>query len=431
MSERIAFTKVVADGQAMGYWHDKAVFVPGPLAGEVAEVEITNEKTKSAQGVVERYIEVSEHRSEAVEDHFAACSPWQGVAYDQQLEQKRGMLSEAFARPGLQLPIDDVIGADKPLGYRNKLEFKFVKTGTDQLGLAFHDRGSATKFVAAPAGCVLGSARMNEAAKRLAHLLGKMGLADLADTLMIRESQTGTGMVAIITLKSATTNNWLQLKLADLTGVAVIVKQRHNKIETLWSEGSLALGETIAGVEQFYPWDSFFQTNVPMFERALDRILDAIPHGSRVVDLYGGAGSIGLAAARSGALSVVGVDIVRASVEVARRNGKRNGLTNYRAIIATSERMDPAIIRSADVVIVDPPRAGLATKVVDTLIDCSPKRIIYLSCNPITQVRDLLLFQTGGYEVASPLGFDFYPGTLHLESLVVLIKSKPAKINLA
>jgi 23S rRNA (uracil1939-C5)-methyltransferase len=427
MSEKVTFQKVVADGQALGYWHEKALFVPGPLADETATIDVTNEKTKSAQGIVIDYITPSVHRHEALEAHYGACSPWQSVDYAYQLEMKTLMLKEAFSRPGLELEIEEVIGSEQPLGYRNKLEFRFLKTAAGELSLAFHYRGNNTALIAAPAGCVLGSSRMNEAATRLAHLLTKMGLAGEAESLMIRESQTGNGMIAIITLKQVVTNNWLQLKLNELTGVAVITKPRRRQAEIIWSEGSLALGETVGGVEQYYPYDSFFQTNVPMFERALERIVDRVPSGSRVVDLYGGAGTIGLAVAAAGALSVVGVDIVRASVEVARRNGKRNGLTNYRAIIAASERVDPAIIRSADVVIIDPPRAGLAAKVAETLLECAPKQIIYLSCNPITQARDVMLFQAGGYALSKPIGYDFYHGTLHLESLIILTKLKPVK----
>ena len=420
MTEKVSFQKVVADGQAMGYWHDKALFVPGPVADEVVEVRVTNEKTKSAVGVVERYVDPVAYRGQPHEAHYGACSPWQALDYGRQIELKTAMLAEAFARPGLELAVHEMVAAEQQFGYRNKLEFVFEVRG-GELKLALHDRGSATATITAPDGCVLGSERMNAAAIRIAELLGQLDLQSEAKRLMVRESQTGNGMIAIIELSDDVKRNWSALKLPALSGVAVVLRGRRKQPEILWSEGSLAIGETILGVQQYYPWDSFFQVNVPVFERALERIVGAVPDDKRVVDLYGGAGSIGLALAAS-SRSVVSVDIVRASVEVARRNGRKNGFTNYRAIIAAGERLDPAVVRSADVVVVDPPRAGLHAKVVDLLLTCAPKMIVYLSCNPITQVRDLMVLKNAGYHIGQPTGFDFYPGTLHLESLVVLTK---------
>jgi 23S rRNA (uracil1939-C5)-methyltransferase len=129
-------------------------------------------------------------------------------------------------------------------------------------------------------------------------------------------------------------------------------------------------------------------------------------------------GSIGLAAARR-AHKVVGVEVNPSSVEWSLGNADRNAIVNYTAVQTAAERLDTAVLRGADCVIVDPPRAGLHGRVIDALLEAAPARIIYLSCNPATQVRDLQ-FLSGAYRAQGVEGFDFYPGTLHLESLAVL-----------
>jgi 23S rRNA (uracil1939-C5)-methyltransferase len=155
-----------------------------------------------------------------------------------------------------------------------------------------------------------------------------------------------------------------------------------------------------------------------MFEHALRDILDNVPSGARVVDLYGGVGTIGLPAAKI-ARSVVGVEINQSSVDLANLNAAKADIANYTAVAVPAERMDTRVLKEADCVIVDPPRAGLHQRVIGYLLEAAPKRIIYLSCNPVTQARDLMMLAPD-YRAESVLGYDFYPGTLHIETLAVL-----------
>ena len=391
----------------------------GGLPGETAEVRITTNKRKYAHGLISNILEASEYRNEPKESHYLSCSPWQGVDYPHQLELKRGMLAELFGRPELALEVEAMIGAKSAFGYRNKLEFTVETDPYGELRLAFHARGSFRDLVPADHGCVLGSAAMNTAAKLILERLRELDMADYADTITVRESQTHGGVIAIVHVKVPVERDWSRLVSDTIKGVAVVHKRAHLLTDILWSHGELELAESLGGVTIHYPWDSFFQVNVPMFERALERILAEITPGARVADLYGGAGTIGLPVARMAA-SVTGIEIAKSSVELANRNAALNRLSNYEAIAIASEHMDGSLLLDVDTVIVDPPRAGLHAKVIEMLLEALPAKIIYLSCNPATQARDVMLLKAGGYRVGRLTGFDFYPGTLHLESLVVL-----------
>ena len=423
MAVETVFEKVVGEGRALAHVDGKALFVLGALPGERATVEVTRSKATWMEGTLESLLEASPHRHKPLEAHYMSCSPWQSIDYDYQLELKTAMLAEMFGRPELSRKVAVMIGSPKALGYRNKLEFTVETDAYGELALSFHERGSYAKLMAAADGCVLGSEAMNKVATGLLARMQSLDLADFADTLTVRESESTGEIIAILQVKKQLKRDWQSLMIGGkLVGMGVVMKEKHNEYRQIWSVGKLELDETIGGVATTYPWDSFFQVNLPVFEQALAMIIAAVPEGSRVFDLYSGAGTIGLAVARR-ALAVVGIETIASSVALANANAVRNGIDNYRAIASTIEAMDPSVLHEADVVIVDPPRAGLHPRVVNFLTSYRPATIIYLSCNPATQVRDLLLLQDGGYKVGEPTGFDFYPGTLHLESLVILRKT--------
>jgi 23S rRNA (uracil1939-C5)-methyltransferase len=346
------------------------------------------------------------------------CSPWQGVDYAYQLELKRQMLTESMARPELGLAVTDMVGAPSPLGYRNKLEFALLAGEERHLQLAFHARGSDTQLVALPDGCALGSEAMNKAALALLEKINAYKIAGYIDSVTIRQSQTDGKIVAVVALHQKAKRDWSDLKIPELAGVVVTLVRKDGRHEKLWQTDETELTEMVGGVELRYPYDGFFQVNLPCFNGALEQIIDAVPEGSKVVDLYGGAGTIGLPVARK-ARRVVGVEIDPESVDQANANAARAGLANYEAMAVSAERMSADVLRDVDLVIVDPPRAGLGRRVVDMLLEAAPQRIIYLSCNPVTQARDLILLKDA-YKTSGVTGFDFYPGTLHLESLAIL-----------
>ena len=418
----VTFEKVVPDGNGLGRFDGKALFVPGVLPGETARVSVSGRKKTWARGQIIEVTQPSKHRHKASEAHFMSCSPWQGVEYDYQAQLKRSMLAELYSRPELTREVARFEQAPAASGYRNKLEFSVRTDEYGELSLCFHARGSYTELIDTPAGCVLGSEAMNDAALGVLDVLRRLDVADYAETLTVRQSVHTGGVIAVMQVKRAIKRDWPLLGSLGLQGVAVVRPNGDRTTTMLWSTGSMVLRERLGGLELDYPWDSFFQVNVAMFEKTLADVMAAVPAGGRVIDLYGGAGTIGLALAAQSS-QVVGVEISTASVELAAANARTNAISNYRSVASAAERMDPELLTGADTVVLDPPRAGLHPRVIDYLLQAMPTRIVYVSCNPVTQVRDCLLLQAAGYEVGEPTGYDFYPGTFHLESLVVLARS--------
>jgi len=416
MTKQVTFEKIVGGGKALGYLDGKPCFAAGPLPGEVCDVVVKREKAGFAEANVARIVQPVAERSLPAEDHYLECSPWQNVVYDRQLELKRAMLAEAYSGPKLHLPVTAMTGAKKQIGYRNKLEFSLRKG--EHVDLAFHARGSYEELVVLPEGCRLGSEAINKAALAIAGRIEALKLAGYVETVTVRQSVANGGLLGVVALHQVPKRAWDDLGGLGLAGLVVTRVRHRDAHELVWHDGELQLEEKIAGLNLAYPYDGFFQTNPPAFEDALAGILAAIPKGANVVDLYGGVGSIGLAVAGR-ADSVVGVEVNLSSVEWSLGNADRNGIVNYTAVHAPAERLEAKVLRGADCVIVDPPRAGLHGRVIDSLLEAGPARIVYLSCNPATQVRDVQLLSEA-YRAQGVDGFDFYPGTLHLESLVVL-----------
>jgi 23S rRNA (uracil1939-C5)-methyltransferase len=417
MAISVTFEKIVGGGKALGYLDGRPCFAAGPLPGETADVVIIKDKPGFIEVGVVKIIGPAPQRNLPAEDHYLSCSPWQGVQYDYQLELKRTVLADAFARPGLELAIIDMVGASNQLGYRNKLEFS-VKPSDGRLDLAFHERGSYEGLVPLPHGCTLGSEAMNKAALELIARAHKLKLGGYMETLTVRQSSDTGQILGHIALHQVPKRDWSDLAVPRLAGVVVSRVRRRVDHELIWNTGETQLTDKLGGVELTYPYNAFFQTNVEMFELVLKAILAAMPRNARIVDLYGGVGTIGLAAAKF-STEVLGVEINESSVKLAQENADKAGLTNYRAIATMAQRLNPELLAGVDCVVVDPPRAGLELQVVKSLLAAAPARIIYLSCNPSTQARDILLLKDK-YSPSDVTGFDLYPGTLHLESLVVL-----------
>ena len=414
----VAFEKIVPEGKALGFLDGRACFAIGPLPGETARVSLIQDKRRYTEAVLEEVVVASEHRRPGAEEHFLSCSPWQGVDYDYQLELKRQMLAETFARPELRLPVTELVPAPQMVGYRNKLEFALAADSSGRLSLAFHARRNSTELISLPHGCRLGTEAMNRVALGLLERLNALDVADYARSLTVRRAEATGRLLAVVGVREAPERDWSRLAVPGLSGLVVSRVRPGRRPQVLWHRDEAGLAETVVGVELSYAYDGFFQTNVPMFERALARILVVLPRDGRVVDLYGGVGAIGIPAARE-CREVVGVEIDAAAVERANMNARRADLANYHAQATPAERLDPAVLVGADCVVVDPPRAGLHHRVAQALLEAAPKRIVYLSCNPATQARDLMrLAET--YRAEAVTGFDFYPSTLHLESLAIL-----------
>jgi 23S rRNA (uracil1939-C5)-methyltransferase len=418
MSQVVRFKKIVPEGKAMGYLADgRAVFCIGPLPEETARINLRKQKRTYAEATLREILEPSTKRSDQAEDHALICSPWQGVDYAYQCQLKTDMITEAMRQHHLEPPNLAFVAAPDTLGYRNRLDFSVARI-EGSLQLAFHQRGSWDTLVPLPHGCKLGSQLMNSAALNLIAQLAKLDVEITPAMITVRHARTSGELLTILTTGAKAV--WKTLDTAEL-GRLVVARPLSGSGapgDITYHHGDSFITERLAGVSIAYPYNSFFQANTPVFEQALEQIMGAAKGAKQIIELYSGVGAIGLPLAAAGH-QVHGIELVPAAVEFAERNARANGIVSYKAETVAAERMDATVLADADTIILDPPRAGLHPRVIGWLLAAQPQRIIYLSCNPVTQARDLALLQDD-YKIKSLTGFDFYPGTLHLESLAVL-----------
>jgi 23S rRNA (uracil1939-C5)-methyltransferase len=395
----------------------RPVFAWGVLPGERARVAPVRRKNGNLLCRAEEILLPSPDRIPPQEPHYLSCSPWQVMRYPAQVKWKRRILESFFPA----LPLDRFVEAETVWGYRNKMEFSFIEDG-NSLRLAFHERASAWRKMALTEGCHLASDAMNEAALEVVEQLGARGLraASLKSLIVRGSAATGETLVALYVTDPSFSG--FDLRLARSSGLAIFYSDPLSPASVatkpLFRRGSQQFTERVAGLELACPLDGFFQNHAEVFSRAVEEIRRQVPPSGFLLELYSGVGSIGLALGDR-AKEIIAIESSEASVAFAEINRKRAGAENYRPVWARAETCAEHLLGDADIVVVDPPRSGLPAKLVGALARTPPSRIIYLSCNPETQARDVALLGAG-FRLVALTGFDFYPQTPHLESLIVL-----------
>ncbi len=420
----VRIEKIAHDGAGEALVEGVPLRVHGMLPQEEGVVEAIK-KRGIFVGTLKELITSSPSRKTPEELHYLSCSPWQVMEYPLQMELKRNMLVELFGYYD-DAPKVLFTAAEQFYGYRTKVEFSFCdREGetTIPLALAFHERGGGSRRLKLEKGCMLASEQMNRVALALTAKLRDLGYTarDLK-TLVVRESKADGKILAILFAKAKEIKEFSVDDIAGLSGLIVFHSTEKSPASVptrkLWSVGEESLTEMIDGIAIHYSWDSFFQNNIPVFEMALSRMKEAVHSGSKILELYSGAGTIGLALAEV-ASEVHAVEIVEGAVRASNANAEANGITNFHAECLPAEKIDAMVLEGKDVLVLDPPRAGLHPKLIGHILDQRPKTIIYLSCNPETQARDYSLLKEH-YQITSIEGFDFYPNTPHLESLLIL-----------
>jgi 23S rRNA (uracil1939-C5)-methyltransferase len=412
------------DGAAEGEHEGKKVRVHGMLVGEEGTVE-ARKKQGLLIGTLKEIVVASPSRKLPDEPHYLICSPWQVMEYPAQIEAKRELLSSLFSYHE-NAPRAGFTPARRFYGYRTKVEFSFADREDDRpipLSLAFHERGGGARRVALPRGCMLASEDMNRVALAiLAKLLEKGYIARDLKSLVVRESKSEGRLIAVLFAKRETID---EIDVSDIPGLVGFIAFHSTEkspasvpTKHLYTWGEDHLTEVMEGISIRYSWDSFFQNNVEVFQDAVGAMREHIEEGDRILELYSGAGTIGLLLGKHAA-SVYAVEIVPAAVDAANLNARVNGIDNYESECLPAEAIDASLIEGDDVLLLDPPRAGLHPKLIAAIRDRRPKRIVYLSCNPETQARDYSAL-ADLYRIDRLEGYDFYPGTPHLESLLVL-----------
>lgn len=426
-TEIIELTKIVGGGQAIGTLKNgQKCFVWGGLPGENVEVRLTKKKSKLSEAIVERVISPSPDRIDPHDpESYLSTSPWQIMSFAAEQLYKSQLVAEAFELHGVTLPSQPEIYSDHTeYGYRNKIEFSWFGdtdtiSGVDMLDLAFFRRGSRGKV--AVDGTSLARPEINKLAREIRDLLRTKPItARNLKTLIIRCDQRGSCVWQLYLkdeiqdLVSETEANKLPAQGGEIifsnpkSPASVITKR-------LAAFGDITLTDTLLDVPFRYSAESFFQINLPIYQRTLGDIAKWIDN-REVVDMYSGVGTIGLTI---GGEKVTLVEINEYAVREMRRNIDDLDKKASAILAASESALD--YITPDKTIIVDPPRAGLHTNVVDQLLEVLPPRIIYLSCNPVTQARDIAKL-LDKYQIAHHTGYNFFPRTPHIENLVVIDK---------
>ena len=423
--QQLKIDKIVGGGQALGTLDDgRKVFVWNGLPGESVGFDISKKKSNYLEGIASNITNPSPDRIPPQEPgSYLSTSPWQMMTFDAEQRYKSQLISEAFELHHVEIPESNVYSDEIQFGYRNKLEFSWygdtdATSGVDTLDLAFFRRGSKGKVIVD--GSKLAHPNINTLARSIRDLLRtKPVTARNLKTLLIRSDQHGN-CVWQLYIKDKITDLITPAEAAELPsqGGEVIFSNPKSPAsvitERLESFGNTTLTDTILGTTFRYATEGFFQVNIPVYEQALQDMKSWVPADRPTVDMYSGVGTIGLTI---GSPDTVLVELNEHAVREMQRNIADLGRSATAVLAASEQALE--YITSERTIILDPPRAGLHADVVARLLDQAPERIIYLSCNPTTQARDVALLLEK-YQIAHTWGYNFFPRTPHIENLVIL-----------
>lgn len=426
----IRLSTIIGGGQALGQLDNgKKCLLWGGLPSETVSFRITKKKASFVEGVVEEVLSASPERIAPRDpESYLSTSPWQIMTLEAEQRYKAQLIHEAFQLHHVDLAPPEVYCDNVAFGYRNKVEFSWYSdtdaiSGVDTLDLAFFRRGSKGKIVVD--GTSLARPEINTLAQAVRDLLRQKAVsARQLKTLLIRCDQAGNAVWQLYAKDRLpdliTAEEAASLPAAGGEVIYSDPKSPASRVtERLARFGDTTLTDRILGTTFRYACEGFFQVNLPVYEQALKDMQQWIGSSdSQVIDMYAGVGSIGLTI---GGDNLTLVELNEYAVAEMQRNittlGREGKAT---AVLAASEHALDYITGGATIIL-DPPRAGLHADVVAHLRQQHPPRIIYLSCNPVTQARDVaLLTEDGRYHIRHVNGYNFFPRTPHIEHLVVL-----------
>ncbi|MCX8015770.1 MAG: 23S rRNA (uracil(1939)-C(5))-methyltransferase RlmD [Patescibacteria group bacterium] len=418
----VTFEKIGHNGVSIGYFNHKVVFAYGILPNEKAKIRIIKEKHNFIEGELIEILEKSPHRIEPKEDHYLICSPWQTFNYGYQIELKKNLLKEIYNRFfQKEIELNGFFESPEIFGYRTKMEFVFDED-ENGLSLAFHKRGDFLRKEKLLQGCILLDKESNQIVLDFVQFLNKEKIEKLK-SLIVRKSKNFNDLVFNLLIKKKEYNHSIYSN-EKLSGFIVGYSRPQSPAsvidEILITKGKNFLREKILNQEFQYGFNNFFQNNIPLFEKALILMKENVLDFNKIIDLYCGVGVIGISLSDY-AKKIVGVDLDQNAIHYAEINAKLNNASHFQALAAKSEKVALQHLENADLLILDPPRAGIHRNVIKAILQCLPKYIFYLACNPLTQARDINYLKEF-YKLEKIYGFDFYPNTPHLESLVILKK---------
>lgn len=455
--ENVAIIDVAAEGKAIAKFNDVVVFVPHVVPGDVVDLQVTKKKSSFMEARAIHFHEYSTNRTEAVCQHFGMCGgcKWQILPYSEQLKYKQKQVIDNLTRIGkIDLPeITPIKGSDKTEFYRNKLEFTFsnrrwrtteqMNDGTEfatMNAVGFHIPGMFDKVLDIEK-CWLQDDISNQIRNeiRTYALSNDLTFFDLRAhegllrTLVIRTSSTGELMVIVVFYEDIQDAreallNHLADKFPQITSLLYIINQKANDTitdqEVFVFKGNECIYESMEDLKFKIGPKSFYQTNSEQAYELykITREFAGLTGNELVYDLYTGTGTIANFVAHQ-AKQVIGIEYVPEAIEDAKVNATNNALEN--TLFYAGDMKDILNAKfieehgKPDVIITDPPRAGMHDDVVEAILFAAPQRIVYVSCNPATQARDLNLLDKD-YKVTRVQPVDMFPHTHHVENVVLL-----------
>ena len=458
--EKVTITDVAAEGMALARVNDMVVFVPYVVPGDVVDLQVKRKKHSYAEAVAVHFHEYSPTRAVPFCQHYGVCGgcKWQVLPYEEQIKYKQKQVEANLRRIGkIELPeITPILGSAKTQFYRNKLEFTFSnkrwlteeevaqEVKYDQMNaVGFHIPGAFDKVLAIEK-CWLQDDISNRIRNAMRDYAYGKGLSffnlrtqeGLLRNLMIRTSSTGELMV-LLQCNVTCAEEEEQMKgllqyvadgFPEITSLLYVINNKCNDtigdLDVHVFRGNDHIFEEMEGLRFKVGPKSFYQTNSEQAYNLykIARSYAGLTGNELVYDLYTGTGTIANFVSRQ-ARKVVGIEYVPEAIEDAKVNSAINSIENT---LFYAGDMKDILTRDfieehgrPDVIITDPPRAGMHNDVIDAILFAAPKRIVYVSCNPATQARDLQLLDKD-YWVAAVQPVDMFPHTHHVENVVLL-----------
>ncbi|MDA0195835.1 MAG: 23S rRNA (uracil(1939)-C(5))-methyltransferase RlmD [Bacteroidetes bacterium] len=460
--EKVVIEGIADEGKCVAHHDGMAIFVRDVAPGDIADLEVRKVKRNYLEGHPTHFHEKSIHRVEPICTHFGLCGgcKWQHVSYDVQLEQKSRIVKDALERIAkVELPVSQqIIGSDKQFHYRNKLEYTFsnnrwltnneMHSGNDMSrnALGFHIPKMFDKILGIDE-CFLQSFPTNEIRNAVFEYAEREQLCfydirkktGFLRNLIIRTSSLNEVMVI---LQVAEENdalvpllNFISKQFPQITSLLFVINDKMNEtfndLKIKCHGGRDFIWEQMPVYNSSGNWKfkigpkSFFQTNSSQAIKLYKTVFDFANLSSNevVYDLYTGTGTIAICAS-SQVNKVVGIEYVEAAIKDARDNSEINNATNtqfFAGDIKDILNNDFVSNNGAPhVIITDPPRAGMHKDVVQRILEIAPERIVYVSCNPATQARDIALLDSN-YIVTRVQPVDMFPHTSHVENVILLV----------
>jgi 23S rRNA (uracil1939-C5)-methyltransferase len=458
--ENLEIENCAAEGKCIAHVDEKVVFVPFVVPGDVVDIQVRKKRKSYCEAEVIRLVSASPLRQEPLCRHFGVCGgcKWQILPYPEQLKMKQQQVIDQLTRIGkVALPEPrQILGSAQTVAYRNKMEFECcnkrwltrqeVESGViydNMNAIGLHITGAFDKVLPIEQ-CMLMDNLHNEIRNAIRDHADATGMTyfdirqqtGLLRDIMIRNSNTGEWMVLVQfhfeqegdRERAEALLQHIADRFPQVTSLLYVDNQKCNDtfgdLEVVTFKGTGHIFETMEGLRFKVGPKSFYQTNTEQAHvlYSVARELAALTGSELVYDLYTGTGTIANFVARQ-ARQVIGIEYVPEAIDDAKENSRLNGIDNTLFFagdmkdILTDEFI--ALHGRPDVLITDPPRAGMHPDVVQTILRARPRRIVYVSCNPATQARDLADLDAA-YQVSAVQPVDMFPHTPHVENVVLL-----------